>query len=252
MQRVSPSSLSRPTPSRRGRSPRTLSQDTSLSSDALPTEFSNKQPNIFTSCRSILVEGAVPINPQEDSVSASHSRMSEHSASSSSKRAPRKSKTHALAALQNHASLLDNDDVGSQDLVDDFSADHTPIPVSTSLDLSSVKTTSPRNQSARSSPRPFGLEDCPVFYPTSEEFKDSMAYIRSISEKAFNYGICKIVPPVGWKMPFVTDTEVCVMPLHFSHFSLTRSYMLSSPADLSVQDSIAAPQLHRGFISCKG
>ncbi|KIK96126.1 hypothetical protein PAXRUDRAFT_826282 [Paxillus rubicundulus Ve08.2h10] len=207
MQLVSPPSLSRPTPSRRGRSPRTLSQGVSLSSDALPTEFSNKQPNIFTSCLSIPVEGAVSIDPQEDAVSATHSRMSEHSASSSSKRAPRKSKTHALAALQNHASSLDNDDVGSQDLVNDFSADHTPIPVSASLDLSSVKTTSPRNQSAHSSPRPFDLEDCPVFYPTSEEFKDSMAYIRSISDKAFNYGICKIVPPVGWKIPFVTDTE---------------------------------------------
>lgn len=45
-----------------------------------------------------------------------------------------------------------------------------------------------------------------------------MTYIRSITEKALNYGICKIVPPVGWKMPFVTDTEVCVILPHFSHF----------------------------------
>ncbi|KIJ69805.1 hypothetical protein HYDPIDRAFT_164076 [Hydnomerulius pinastri MD-312] len=133
--------------------------------------------------------------------------MSDQSASSSSKRAPRKSKTHALAALQNHASSLDNDDVGSQDASDDFSGERTPISVSPSLDLSTVKTSSPRNQPIRNTPRPFGLEDCPVFYPNSEEFKDPMAYIRSISEKASNYGICKVVPPVGWKMPFVTDTE---------------------------------------------
>lgn len=43
-----------------------------------------------------------------------------------------------------------------------------------------------------------------------------MAYIRSISEKAINHGICKVVPPVGWKMPFVTDTEVGAMLPHFS------------------------------------
>ena len=60
--------------------------------------------------------------------------------------------------------------------------------------------------------RPFGLEDCPVFYPTVDEFKDPMAYVRSISTTAQNYGICKIVPPVGWKMPFVTDTEVRQIP----------------------------------------
>ena len=32
--------------------------------------------------------------------------------------------------------------------------------------------------------------------------------IRSISDHAKNYGICKIVPPESWKMPFTTDTEV--------------------------------------------
>ncbi|KAF9236221.1 PLU-1-like protein-domain-containing protein [Melanogaster broomeanus] len=207
MQTGSPPSFSRGTPSRRGKSPRTPTQSASHSSDALPTDFSNKQPNTVTSCLSIPVQGAIPINPRDDSASASHSRMSEQSPSTSSKRAPRKSKTHALAALQNHASSLDSDDVGSHDVPDDFFGDHTPIPVSATLDLSSVKTFSPRHQSPRNSPRPFGLEDCPVFYPNSEEFKDSMAYIRSISEKAANYGICKIVPPVGWKMPFVTDTE---------------------------------------------
>lgn len=85
-----------------------------------------------------------------------------------------------------------------------------PIPVSPNLDLSSVKTTSPRpNSFFKSTPRPFGLVDCPEFYPNAEEFKDPMAYIRSISERAKEFGICKIVPPVGWKMPFVTDTEVC-------------------------------------------
>ncbi|KAG9317792.1 PLU-1-like protein-domain-containing protein [Chiua virens] len=201
-----PTSSRRPT-SRNAKSPRIPLNGPTCVSDALPTDFQNKQPSTFTSCLSIPVEGAVPIISQDDPPSATRSRMSDHSASSSSKRAPRKSKTHALAALHYHAASHDNDDVTSQDIADDFSGDHTPISVSPSLDLSSVKTSSPRNHATRTSPRPFGLEDCPVFHPTSDEFKDPMAYIRSISEKALNYGICKVVPPVDWKMPFVTDTE---------------------------------------------
>lgn len=215
-----PSPQSRRTPSSTGRSPRTPANGASRSSDALPSDFPNKHPNTFTSCLSIPVEGAIPIMSQDDPPSVTLSRMSDHSASSS-KRAPRKSKTHALAALHYHASSHDNDDVASQDISDDFSGDPTPISISPSLDLSSVKTSSPRNQPPRASPRPFGLEDCPVFYPNSDEFKDPMSYIRSISEKALNYGICKVVPPVGWKMPFVTDTEVCVILPHFSHFLKT-------------------------------
>lgn len=133
--------------------------------------------------------------------------MSHQSTSGSAKRAPRKSKTNALAALQNHASDLSNDEGGPQDTSDDFFGANSPISVAPSLDLSSVKTSSPRNQPTRSTPRPFGLQDCPVFYPTSDEFKDPMAYIDSISRRVVNYGICKVVPPVGWKMPFVTNTE---------------------------------------------
>jgi len=84
-----------------------------------------------------------------------------------------------------------------------------PIPVPPCLDLSTVKTSTLRtpNNAARD-PRPFGLTDCPEFFPTQEEFKDPMAYIKSISPKAKDYGICKIIPPADWKMPFVTDTEV--------------------------------------------
>ncbi|KAG6373774.1 PLU-1-like protein-domain-containing protein [Boletus reticuloceps] len=203
---MDPSPQPRGTPARRGRSPRVSAHSASRASDALPTDFQNKPPNTFTSCLSIPVEGVLPIMSKDDPPSATLSRLSDHSATSS-KRAPRKSKTHALAALHYHASSHDNDDAASQDISDDFSGDPTPISVSPSLDLSSVKTSSPRNQLPRTSPRPFGLEDCPVFYPSSDDFKDPMTYIRSISEKARNYGLCKVVPPVGWKIPFVTDTE---------------------------------------------
>ena len=56
--------------------------------------------------------------------------------------------------------------------------------------------------------RPFGLQDCPAFYPTPDEFKDPMSYIRAIAPQAQEFGIAKIVPPETWRMPFLTDTEV--------------------------------------------
>ena len=94
---------------------------------------------------------------------------------------------------------------------------------------------------APSDPRPFGLTDCPQFYPTVEEFKDLMAYIESISPKAKDYGICKIVPPQGWKMPFVTDTEVC-------HLMLLILAMAHDFLEFPLQNTFTAPKFHRSFI----
>ncbi|KAJ7978175.1 lysine-specific demethylase JMJ18 [Quillaja saponaria] len=45
------------------------------------------------------------------------------------------------------------------------------------------------------------LEDALVFYPTEEEFEDTLKYIASIRLKAEPYGICRIVPPSSWKPP---------------------------------------------------
>lgn len=45
------------------------------------------------------------------------------------------------------------------------------------------------------------LEDAPVFYPTEEEFEDTLKYISSIRSKAEQYGICRIVPPPSWNPP---------------------------------------------------
>ncbi|GER29682.1 transcription factor [Striga asiatica] len=39
------------------------------------------------------------------------------------------------------------------------------------------------------------LSDAPIFYPTQEEFKDTLKYIAKIRPTAENYGICRIVPP---------------------------------------------------------
>ncbi|XP_072989333.1 lysine-specific demethylase JMJ18-like isoform X2 [Typha latifolia] len=48
--------------------------------------------------------------------------------------------------------------------------------------------------------RPF-IKEAPVFYPSEEEFSDTLAYIASIRQKAEQYGICRIVPPASWNPP---------------------------------------------------
>jgi histone demethylase JARID1 len=175
------------------------------------TTLSSKQSTSFTTSLDIAVEGATPIYTDYHNEPVPHVVGTPQQVSPSiNKRAPRKSKTEALAALHTHArsSSLGPDDPGYQESESHFSAAQPPIPVPPTLDLSSVKTCSPRMLPPRPNPRPFDLEDCPTFYPTMEEFKDALAYIRSISDRAVKFGMCKIVPPTEWTMPFVTDTQV--------------------------------------------
>ncbi|KAJ7591453.1 jumonji superfamily protein [Mycena floridula] len=157
----------------------------------------------FYSCLSIPVQGAVPI----DSEPAAASRPALDPAAES-RRAPRKSKTEALVVINGSHSSVDPDDSEQVDLLAEKYRNKTPIPVPAAFDLASVKTPS-LTEHIPPSPitRPFGLNHCPEFFPTAEEFKDPMAYVKSISDKAREYGICKVIPPEGWKMPFVTDTE---------------------------------------------
>ncbi|KAF5944881.1 hypothetical protein HYC85_018958 [Camellia sinensis] len=45
------------------------------------------------------------------------------------------------------------------------------------------------------------IDEAPVFYPTIEEFQDTLGYIAKIRPKAEAYGICRIVPPPSWIPP---------------------------------------------------
>lgn len=133
------------------------------------------------------------------------------------KRTPRKSKTDALAALHTR-SISPFPGSGRETSVSMGIEDPRPsafgdlplpsIAVPRALDMKTVKTRRIPSATPSQCPRPFGLEDCLTFYPTVEEFSDPLNYLRSISDRAQQYGICKIVPPETWNMPFVTDTEV--------------------------------------------
>lgn len=52
------------------------------------------------------------------------------------------------------------------------------------------------------------LGDAPVFYPTEEEFEDTLTYMASIRTKAEAYGICRIVPPASWKPPCPLEEKI--------------------------------------------
>lgn len=83
-----------------------------------------------------------------------------------------------------------------------------PTPKGPKFCFNSIRTEVPREfPSSKQANRLFGLQHCPVFYPTIDEFKEPMKYFESISSKLKPYGIGKIVPPVGWKPPFVLDTQ---------------------------------------------
>ncbi|KAK9075074.1 hypothetical protein SSX86_003393 [Deinandra increscens subsp. villosa] len=45
------------------------------------------------------------------------------------------------------------------------------------------------------------LSEAPTFYPTEEEFEDTLKYIASIRDRAESYGICRIIPPSSWRPP---------------------------------------------------
>ncbi|KAH8118631.1 PLU-1-like protein-domain-containing protein [Phellopilus nigrolimitatus] len=196
----------RTTPSRRGRSVSATVPASPGHSSYVSDTASNKPEATFISSLSIAVEGTVPIEKSTGTVPRT---ASSSLPAGEDRRAPRKSKTDALAALNRSRSpsVEEVKPAPSEQAPATSFLNTAPISVSSTLDMLTVKTASPRNLSPRTKPRPFDLEDCPIFCPSPEEFKDPMSYIRSISPQAQPYGIAKVVPPIGWSMPFVTDTE---------------------------------------------
>jgi len=92
------------------------------------------------------------------------------------------------------------------------------LPKAPALDFATLRTFVPRLPNPPPRPhglgnRLFGIQNAPVYHPTVAEFADPTGYIESIAPDARRYGICKIVPPEGWRPPFALDTEVRRSPL---------------------------------------
>ncbi|XP_076910985.1 lysine-specific demethylase JMJ13-like [Bidens hawaiensis] len=45
------------------------------------------------------------------------------------------------------------------------------------------------------------MPECPVYYPSKEQFDDPLAYLQKIAPDASKYGICKIVSPLSASVP---------------------------------------------------
>ncbi|XP_026741861.1 microtubule-associated protein futsch [Trichoplusia ni] len=52
------------------------------------------------------------------------------------------------------------------------------------------------------------IVEAPVFRPTKEEFDDPLEYFEKILSIAFKYGICKVIPPEGWKPKCKINEEI--------------------------------------------
>lgn len=67
------------------------------------------------------------------------------------------------------------------------------------------------------------LSSAPVFYPSIDDFEDNpLNYVEKIRPIAEKYGICKIVPPVGW-LPGVEFGKFTVKS-HSNNINLVGSY----------------------------
>ncbi|KAF8032540.1 hypothetical protein BT93_D1444 [Corymbia citriodora subsp. variegata] len=45
------------------------------------------------------------------------------------------------------------------------------------------------------------IPECPVYYPSKEEFEDPLVYLEKIAPEASRYGICKIISPLSATVP---------------------------------------------------
>lgn len=68
------------------------------------------------------------------------------------------------------------------------------------------------------------LEEAPIFYPTEEEFKDTLKFIASIQTEAETYGICRI-RPLFWEPPyFIMEKNVRENIKFSTHIQKTKEF----------------------------
>ncbi|WVO18096.1 hypothetical protein L204_105797 [Cryptococcus depauperatus] len=204
-------------------------------SPSTPSVSTRRQSNIFPTPRTATTTTPSPVKSFRKAVPTFTSSLqfpkelpqgtlpSSSGASGESKRRQRKSKIDAITRLDKSSTPTQNIFEQSETVFwPDGVANLPPLPsaphplrnplnrpkvINPSFSTDNVRTKAPRCPAPRREPRLFGLEECPTFYPTVEQFQDPMAYIDSIAEEGKVYGICKIVPPEGWQMPFALATK---------------------------------------------
>eukprot|EP00298_Acanthocystis_sp_HF-20_P029427 c8307_g1_i1.p1 GENE.c8307_g1_i1~~c8307_g1_i1.p1 ORF type:complete len:135 (+),score=36.03 c8307_g1_i1:103-507(+) len=72
------------------------------------------------------------------------------------------------------------------------------------------------------------LPSAPIFYPTTDEFKDPIAYIQKISATAKSAGICKVVPPKEWNPKFALNLETIKFPTRIQNIANLQKKKMSS------------------------
>ncbi|RXK37598.1 hypothetical protein M231_05140 [Tremella mesenterica] len=183
--------------------PRQINHQSRPSSGSQSRSSSSKAKKTFITCRSYPEVMPMPMPIQEDS---------------DLHRSQRRSKQDALSKLDRSGTPVQQTNgptatsflppppppAGPSVLRNPLNRPTIPNPP---FDMKTVRTEAPRHPPARTEPRLFGLEECPTFYPSAQQFVDPMEYINSIGPEASQYGICKIVPPEGWRMPFCLETE---------------------------------------------
>ncbi|KAL1517357.1 hypothetical protein ABEB36_001128 [Hypothenemus hampei] len=100
------------------------------------------------------------------------------------------------------------------------------------------------------------LVEAPVFHPTEQEFQNPLDYIESIRTKAEQFGICKIVPPTGFKpeckvsddMRFTAYNQYVHKMLHrwgpnFKEFLALRKYLATQSISLKSPPSIGGMEV---------
>lgn len=65
-------------------------------------------------------------------------------------------------------------------------------------DAQRARVADPRKRASMAGVR---VASAPAFYPSEEEFADPCAYVSRIAPLASIFGICKVVPPAGWRPP---------------------------------------------------
>ncbi|MCL7037414.1 hypothetical protein MKW94_016258, partial [Papaver nudicaule] len=90
------------------------------------------------------------------------------------------------------------------------------------------------------------IPECPIFYPTKDEFEDPLIYLQKIAPEAAKYGICKIISPVNASVP-----AGVVLMKEKANFKFTTRVQPLRLAEWSTEDKVTFFMSGRYLLSSK-